>query len=71
MGGYYRIPADTRDLNYERYFSEGVEDVTNFEEYHSHNTEQLDVEGMKQLLLKLPMIRRDILGDMEAIQYPD
>jgi UDP-glucose 4-epimerase len=71
MGGYYRIPADTRDLNYDRYYSEGVEDVTNFEEYHSHNTEQLDVEGMKQLLLKLPMIRRDILGDMEAIQYPD
>jgi len=71
MGGYYRIPADTRDLNYERYFSEGIEDVTKYDEYHSHNTEQLDVEGMKQLLLKLPMIRRDILGDMEAIQYPD
>lgn len=71
MGGYYRIPADTRDLNYERYFSEGIEDVTKYDEYHSHNTEQLDVEGMKQLLLKLPMIRRDILGDIEAIQYPD
>jgi UDP-N-acetylglucosamine 4,6-dehydratase/5-epimerase len=71
MGGYYRIPADNRDLNYERYFSEGIEDVTKYDEYHSHNTEQLDVEGMKKLLLKLPMIRRDILGDMEAIQYPD
>lgn len=71
MGGYFRIPADNRDLNYERYFSEGIEDVTRYDEYHSHNTEQLDVEGMKQLLLKLPMIRRDILGDMEAAQYPD
>lgn len=71
MGDYYRIPADTRDLNYELYFSEGVQDVTKYDEYHSHNTEQLDVERMKQLLLKLPMIRRDILGDMEAIQYPD
>ncbi len=71
MGGYYRIPADTRDLNYERYFSEGVEDVTKYDEYHSHNTEQLDVEGMKNLLLKLPMIRRDILGEVETVQYPD
>lgn len=71
MGNYYRIPADTRDLNYERYFTKGVEDVTKYDEYHSHNTSQLDVEGMKQLLLKIPMIRRDILGDMEAMQYPD
>jgi UDP-glucose 4-epimerase len=71
MGDYYRIPADNRDLNYERYYSEGVEDVTKFEEYHSHNTHRLDIEGMKELLLKLPMIRRDVLGDMEAVQYPD
>ncbi len=71
MGDYYRIPADNRDLNYERYFSEGIEDVTKFEEYHSHNTHRLDVEGMKELLLKLPMIRRDVLGDVEAVQYPD
>jgi UDP-glucose 4-epimerase len=71
MGDYYRIPADTRDLNYERYFSEGVPDVSRVEEYHSHNTTRLDVEGMKNLLLKLPIIRKEILGDMEAIQYPD
>jgi UDP-glucose 4-epimerase len=71
MGNYYRIPADTRDLNYEQYFSEGTEEVRNYEEYHSHNTLQLDVEGMKELLLKLPAIRRDVLGDMEAVQYPD
>ena len=71
MGDYYRIPADTRNLNYELYFSQGVQDVSKYDEYHSHNTQQLDLEGMKNLLLKLPMIRRDILGDMEAIQYPD
>jgi len=71
LGGYYQIPADNRDLNYERYFSEGVEDVTKFEEYHSHNTHRLDVEGMKEMLLKLPVVRRDVLGDMDAVQYPD
>jgi UDP-glucose 4-epimerase len=71
MGEYYRVPADNRDLNYDIYFSEGVEDVMQYEEYHSHNTHQLDVEGMKALLLKLPLIRRDILGDTDAVQYPD
>ncbi len=70
MGNYFRIPADNRDLNYEQYFSEGVQDSFSHEEYHSHNTEQLDIEGMKQLLFKLPMIRRDILGDKDAVQYP-
>lgn len=60
MGGYYRIPADTRDLNYESYFSEGVEDVSKVEEYHSHSTKRLNVEETKQLLLKLDMIRNDL-----------
>lgn len=68
---YYRIPADNRDLNYDQYFSEGVVATNNMDEYHSHNTQQLDVEGMKQLLLKLPLIRRDILGDLSIPQYPD
>ncbi|MGC8866549.1 MAG: polysaccharide biosynthesis protein [Bacteroidales bacterium] len=71
LGDYYRIPADNRDLNYNIYFTEGIPDVNKYEEYHSHNTHRLDVEGMKQLLLKLPMIRRDILGDMDTMQYPD
>ncbi len=71
LGNYYRIPADNRDLNYERYFSEGIEDVTKYSEYHSHNTQQLDIEGMKTLLLRLPVIRRDIFGDTDAIRYPD
>jgi len=59
MGNYYRIPSDNRDLNYERYFSEGIEDVSKIEDYHSHNTHRLDVEGTKQLLLKLDFIREE------------
>lgn len=60
LGNYFRIPADNRDLNYAQYFSEGQEDVSTYEEYHSHNTTRLDVEGMKQLLLKLSIIRDDM-----------
>jgi UDP-N-acetylglucosamine 4,6-dehydratase len=60
MGNYYRIPIDDRDLNYDKYFVEGVEDMTKVEEYHSHNTHRLDVEEMKQLLLKLPEVKSDI-----------
>lgn len=71
MGDYFRIPADNRDLNYAQYFSEGNKEVTLYEEYHSHNTLRLDVEGMKQLLFKLPIIRKDILGDFSVAQYPD
>ncbi len=70
LGDYYRIPADNRDLNYEQYFSEGMPDIANLNEYHSHNTPMLNVDGMKQLLLKLPIIRKDILGEKDAIQYP-
>ncbi|GAW88115.1 dehydratase [Flavobacterium psychrophilum] len=71
MGDFYRIPADNRDLNYAQYFSEGEEDVSKIEDYHSHNTKQEDVEGMKQLLLKLPLIRKEILGEDAVRQYPD
>jgi len=60
MGDYFRIPADNRDLNYGKYFEQGTEHVSKVEEYHSHNTHQLDVEGMKKLLLKLPEIRNDM-----------
>ena len=69
LGNYYRIPADNRNLNYEQYFSQGMPNIDNLSEYHSHNTEILDVEGMKKLLLKLPIIRKDILNEVEAIQY--
>lgn len=57
---YYRIPADNRDLNYERYFSEGETDMSKMEEYHSHNTRRLDVDGTKKLLLKLSFIREEV-----------
>jgi UDP-glucose 4-epimerase len=59
MGEFYRIPADNRNLNYELYFSKGA-DVSQVEEYHSDNTERLDVEGTKKLLLKLDMVRKDL-----------
>ncbi|MRM93452.1 NAD-dependent epimerase/dehydratase family protein [Riemerella anatipestifer] len=70
MGDFYRIPADNRDLNYARYFSEGEEDISKVDDYHSHNTEQQDVQGIKTLLMKLPIIRKDVLGE-DVLQYPD
>lgn len=60
MGGYYRIPCDGRDLNYDKYFIEGKEEISTFEDYHSHNTQRLDKDEMKQLLLKLEMIKNDL-----------
>ncbi len=71
MGDFYRIPADNRDLNYAQYFSEGAKDISLIEDYHSHNTTQQDVEGMKKLLLKLPLIRKEVLGEEGILQYPD
>lgn len=71
MNDYFRIPADNRDLNYNQYFSEGTPELVNHEEYHSHNTVRLDVEGMKALLSKLPIIQKDIYGDLELKQYPE
>ena len=60
MGNYYRIPCDTRDLNYDKYFTTGSSKIAEAEDYHSHNTDRLDVEGMKQLLLKLDFVRDDL-----------
>jgi UDP-glucose 4-epimerase len=62
MGGYYRIPADNRDLNYSQYFSEGEERVSHLDDYTSHNTIRLDVGQVKQLLLKLDYIK----GELDA-----
>jgi len=70
-GDYFRIPADNRGLNYASFFSEGTPDVSKYEEYHSHNTVRLDVEGTKKLLLKLPMMRKDILGEEDLLDYPE
>lgn len=67
MGEYYRIPCDTRDLNYDKYFTDGNEELTEIEDYHSHNTRRLDVEGMKEQLLRLRFVRAD-LGVDEKIE---
>ena len=64
MGNYFRIPCDTRDLNYDKYFKEGSEKINQVDTYNSHNTERLDVEGMKALLKKLRIVREDLgLGE--------
>ncbi len=60
MGDYYRIPADHRDLNYNSFFNEGDDKISNVEEYTSHNTKRLNVDETKKLLLKLDFIRKDI-----------
>lgn len=60
MGDYYRIRLDTRDLNYKTYFSEGDTETAHFEDYHSHNTDRLDVDGVKDLLLTLPEVRTEL-----------
>jgi UDP-glucose 4-epimerase len=57
MGEYYRVPPDLRDLNYGKYVEQGDQRISQVEDYNSHNTERLDVEGMKNLLLKLAFIR--------------
>jgi UDP-glucose 4-epimerase len=54
---YYRIPADNRDLNYNKYFVEGEAKIATFEDYTSHSTERLDVEGVMSLLRKLECVR--------------
>lgn len=57
MGNYYRIPADNRNLNYQKYVDQGNADLEKVVDYNSHNTERLDVEGMKKLLLKLDLFK--------------
>lgn len=60
LGDYFRIPADNRDLNYNKYFVEGTEKVSAYEDYNSHNTNRLNVEGVKKLLLKLDLIQQEL-----------
>ena len=60
LGNYYCIPADDRDLNYNRYYLEGETCISTFEDYTSHNTERLDIHQIKDLLLKLSFIREAI-----------
>jgi UDP-glucose 4-epimerase len=66
MGGYYRIHPDTRDLNYKAYFTEGDQDTRSYEDYHSHNTERLDIEGVKTLLMSLPEVEAEVTAQRAA-----
>jgi UDP-glucose 4-epimerase len=69
LGDFFRIPADTRDLNYNKYFTEGTEAVSQVEEYTSHNTQRLDVEETKELLLSLRFIREDVIGEQSEMVF--
>lgn len=64
QGEYFRVPADNRDLNYSKFFEEGESSLSKLEDYNSHNTERLDVEGMKQLLRKLEFMREIESGNI-------
>jgi UDP-glucose 4-epimerase len=63
MGDFYRIPADNRDLNYSIYFSQGEKSMAEIEDYHSHNTERLGVDGVRGLISKLAIVRREFFGE--------
>lgn len=63
LGGYYQVPPDLRDLNYGKYVEQGEIKISEAVEYHSHNTERLDVGGMKQLLMKLRFIQAIVKGE--------
>ncbi|WP_298789313.1 polysaccharide biosynthesis protein [uncultured Allomuricauda sp.] len=60
MGDFYRIPADNRDLNYSRYFSEGERDISKIEDYHSHNTKHLNGDELQKTLLRLDFIKENL-----------
>ena len=63
LGNYYRVPADMRDLNYGVYTDTGESKISKSFDYTSENTDQLDIEGMKALLLQLPFIRATLAGE--------
>lgn len=62
LGGYYRIPADSRDLNYDKYFVEGETEISKFDDYTSHNTHRLDILQVKETLMKLDIVREAVRG---------
>jgi UDP-glucose 4-epimerase len=57
LGRYYRLPADSRDLNYDKYFTVGAAEVSEFSDYTSHNTHRLDIGQVKSLLKQLDLVR--------------
>ncbi len=60
LGDYYRVPADVRDLNYAKYFSDGQSRLAEAEDYHSHNVRRLGIDEMAEMLLKLPYIQEQL-----------
>jgi len=64
MGGYYRVPADTRDLNYAKFFEEGDEILTAEEDYTSENTTRLDVNDLVEILLELEFVKQQLANNM-------
>jgi len=69
LGEFYKIPADTRDLNYSKFFTEGTEEISRVEEYTSHNTYRLNLEETKDLLLSLSFIRQDVHNEGPEVAY--
>lgn len=65
LGNYYMVPCDDRDLNYGKYFEEGQKEFSVSEDYTSHNTERLDLQGMKDMLLKLDYIQDALAGHVQ------
>lgn len=68
LSGYYRIPPDLRDLNYGKFVEQGEVRISDAEDYNSHNTDQLDIEGMKRLLCRLPFMDAVIRGENVAFE---
>jgi UDP-glucose 4-epimerase len=68
MGNYFRVPADNRDLNYNVYFKEGQETLSHEEDYHSHNTTRLDLDGMMAMLLKLGLVRQELANWRKGVR---
>lgn len=68
LEGYFRVSPDMRDLNYSKYFSEGTEELAIIEDYNSNNTERLDIDGMKKLLLKLPFMKPLMEGKQVEVE---
>jgi UDP-N-acetylglucosamine 4,6-dehydratase/5-epimerase len=69
LGEYFRIPPDGRDLNYAKYVEQGEKRITHAGEYNSHNTHQLDVDEMAELLQKLDFIQRAVRGEKVLVEY--
>lgn len=68
LPGYYCVPPDLRDLNYGKFVEQGETRISSAEDYNSHNTTRLDIEGMKELLMKLPFIQALVRGEVPALQ---